>query len=136
MIQLGYGHYVTVPGATFEEVVTRVRDALAAEGFGIPTEMDVGRTLEKKLGKPFRRYLVIGACLPELAERALELDPHLGLLLPCNVAIQEDSSGEVLLSVIHARSLFSLVLQSEVFEVAEQVDARLHRVAERVTGGK
>ena len=79
----------------FEEVVSRVRDALASQGFGVLTQIDVQATLREKLGKTMGHYLILGACNPSLASRALDLEPQVGVLLPCNVVVREAQDGVV-----------------------------------------
>jgi uncharacterized protein (DUF302 family) len=79
----------------FEQVVSRVKQALAAQGFGVLTEIDVQATLREKLSKEVNRYVILGACNPSLASRALEAEPRVGVLLPCNVAVRETEDGTV-----------------------------------------
>ncbi len=78
---------------SYEEAIPRVKDVLKAEGFGVLTEIDVRQTLREKLGVEMEAYLILGACNPVLAHRALEQEPEVGLLLPCNVVIRAASSG-------------------------------------------
>lgn len=81
--------------ASYENTVPRVKAALQAEGFGTLTEIDVTATLKEKLGVDMERYLIIGACNPQLAHRALDIDRQVGLLLPCNVVVREHGSRTV-----------------------------------------
>ncbi len=83
----------TAVGTSFEETVTRTRDLLAAEGFGVITEIDVRETMKTKLGIDLRNYLILGACNPPLAHRALETEDKIGVLLTCNVIVQETDAG-------------------------------------------
>ncbi len=79
----------------FDEVLSQVKDAFAAEGFGTLTEIDLQATLRDKVGKEMDRYVIVGACNPHLASRALDAEPQIGVLLPCNVAVRESSDGVV-----------------------------------------
>ena len=88
-----YGTRTQLPGVPYEEAIGRVTEALAAEGFGILTEIDVKATLKKKLDVDFRKYVILGACNPELAYRALSTEESIGLLLPCNVVVAETEEG-------------------------------------------
>ena len=78
-----------------DAVTIRVKDALKAEGFGVLTEIDVAGTLKAKIGKDFRPYRILGACNPNLAYQALSEEPHIGVMLPCNVIVQRYDNGEV-----------------------------------------
>jgi uncharacterized protein (DUF302 family) len=121
-----YGFGRQLAGISFEEAVRRTTESLQAEGFGVLTTIDVKQTLEKKLGVQFRRYLILGACNPQLAHRALEAEPHIGLLLPCNVVVQEAPGGAVV-SVLDPRAMFALVDRPEVAPVAAEAESRLRR---------
>ena len=121
-----YGFERTLEGVTIEEARSRVTDALAAEGFGVLTEIDVKATLKKKLDVDFRPYLILGACNPNLAHRALGLEPEIGLLLPCNVVVQE-AAGGVQVSVIDPKAVFSVVENPELETVAAEVEEKLRR---------
>jgi len=111
-----------------EEAVRRATEALAREGFGVLTEIDVAATLKKKLGKEIRPYRILGACNPEFAHRAIELEPQIGALLPCNVVVREDEAGRTLVEIMDPRSVLQLVQRSEIGGIAEEVRARLERV--------
>jgi uncharacterized protein (DUF302 family) len=121
----------------YSAAVTRVRDALRAEGFGILTEIDMQAAFHEKLGKPFRPYLILGACNPPLAHRALSADPGIGLLLPCNVIVEEEASGRAVVRLTDPQQLLaagSLPVHPAVREVADDASARLRRVAVALSG--
>jgi uncharacterized protein (DUF302 family) len=121
-----YGIDITVTG-TIDEVKTRLQDALKAQGFGILTEIDVRQTLKRKLGIDFRPYLILGACNPPLAHRALEADPSIGLLLPCNIVLQ--STGDtVQVSILDPEIMFAVVdpeTQTALAGLPQDVKTRL-----------
>ena len=129
MADLRYGFERRLDGVSFEQALERVTAALKTEGFGVLTEIDVQDTLKKKLNVDFRRYVILGACNPPLAHEALSGEPHVGLLLPCNVVVQEasDRSG-VVVSIADSRAMFTLVDNPAVKPVAEEADKRLRRV--------
>lgn len=123
----GYGYGTRLKGVSLEEARSRVADELAKEGFGILTEIDVKATLKKKLEVDFRPYLILGACNPTLAHRALGAEPQIGLLLPCNVVIQQEGE-DVTVSIADPHAMFSLVNNPELQPVVEEADRRLRRV--------
>jgi len=86
--------------STYDDALARLPDALAAEGFGVITQIDISQTFKNKLGVDFRRYKILGACNPRLAHQALSHDAHLGVLLPCNVVLYETDDGKAVLGAI------------------------------------
>ncbi|HEY8703806.1 MAG TPA: DUF302 domain-containing protein [Gaiellaceae bacterium] len=116
----------------FTEAAERVRDELKAEGFGILCEIDVQATLKEKLGVDGEPYLILGACNPPLAHQALEAEPDLGTLLPCNVVVYQ-RGGETTISAIDAERMLSIVGNDELAPVAAEVRRRLAAVVERAT---
>jgi uncharacterized protein (DUF302 family) len=121
-----YGMDVTVKGS-IDEVKARVVAALSEQGFGVLTEIDVRQTLKRTLDIDFRPYLILGACNPPLAHRALEADPTIGLLLPCNVVLQ--SAGEtVQVSALDPEMMFAVVdpeTQAKLTGLPQEAKARL-----------
>jgi uncharacterized protein (DUF302 family) len=115
----------------FDEAVARVRDGLKAQGFGVLCEIDAQATLREKLGVETERYLILGACNPPLAHRALELEPDIGVLLPCNVVVYE-RSGATHVSAVDAEQMLSIVGRADLAPIAEEVRARLGAVVEDV----
>jgi uncharacterized protein (DUF302 family) len=127
MTELSYGFERRLAGVGFDDAVEKVTTALKSEGFGVLTAIDVKDTLEKKLAVEFRRYVILGACNPSLAHRALAADPQIGLLLPCNVVVQEAPEGGVVVSILDPRAMSSLSGNPEIAAVAEEADRRLRR---------
>jgi len=124
-----YGFEQHLAKTTLDEALERVTAALKREGFGILTQIDVKDTLKKKLDVDFRPYLILGACNPTLAHRALTVDPQIGLLLPCNVVIQEAPAGGVTVSIADPRAMFTVVDNPALTPIVDEVDQRLRRVA-------
>ena len=114
----------------FTETVDRVRDELKVEGFGVLCEIDVQATLKEKLGVDGEPYLILGACNPPLAHQALEAEPDLGTLLPCNVVVYQRGS-ETHISAIDAERMLSIVGNEALAPVAAEVRSRLAAVVER-----
>ena len=123
-----YGFERHLPRASVDEALEKVTAALKQEGFGILTQIDVKDTLKKKLDVDFRRYMILGACNPQLAHKALGADAQIGLLLPCNVVVQEAPDGGVTVSIADPRAMFSLVNNPQLEPVVEEADRRLRRV--------
>jgi uncharacterized protein (DUF302 family) len=103
----------------FEEVVSQVRDVLASQGFGVLTEIDVQATLREKLGKTMGRYLILGACNPALVSRALDFEPQVGVLLPCNVVVREAQNG-VAVEAMDPGIITTLTGEPELKPIAEE----------------
>ena len=113
---------------SYQETLTRATEALAKEGFGVLTEIDVAATLKKKLGKDMPPYKILGACNPQLAHRAIEMEPQIGTLLPCNVVVRVDSEGATVVEIMDPNAVLKLVDRPEMGEVARDVRQRLERV--------
>ncbi len=116
----------------FPKAVERVRAELEEEGFGVLCEIDVQATLRKKLGVEGGPYMILGACNPALAHGALQVEPDIGVLLPCNVVVYEHD-GETRVSAIDAERMLSIVDSDELAATAAEVRRRLARVVERAT---
>ena len=127
MSDFGFGKFVE---ADFEAAIERVTEALAAEGFGALTTIDVQATLKAKLDKDMRPYRILGACNPVLAHQAITAVPDIGLLLPCNVLVREEEDGRVRVDFMDPASVLSLVDDERVEPLAAQVRAKLEKVSE------
>jgi uncharacterized protein (DUF302 family) len=114
-------------GLGFDEAVSRVTEALAKEGFGVLTEIDVAATLKKKLGLDMPPYRILGACNPQFAHKAIELEPQIGALLPCNVVVREDQ-GKTRIEIMDPQAVLQLVERPEIEGIAAEVRKRLERV--------
>jgi uncharacterized protein (DUF302 family) len=115
---------------TFEAAIVKVTEELKKEGFGILTEIDVKETLKKKLGVDFRKYKILGACNPPFAYQALQAEDKIGLMLPCNVIVQEIKEGEIEVAAIDPAVSMQAVGNPKLESVAEQVRGKLKRVIE------
>lgn len=116
----------------FEQAIARVTEELQKEGFGVLTEIDVQATLKKKLDVDFRKYRILGACNPPFAHKALQAEPHIGLMLPCNVVVQEAETGGSIVSAIDPLMSMQAVENEALNDIAGQVKAKLQRVIESV----
>ncbi len=123
-----------LPELDYDRAVEAIVPLLKKEGFGVLIEIDVKATLKTKLGVDFKRYLILGACNPNLAHRALSGEPLLGVLLPCNVIVTERDGGGSMVAAFKATAGFSLVDNPDVAPIAEEVEARLRRALERLEG--
>ncbi|MER5349368.1 DUF302 domain-containing protein [Kitasatospora sp. NPDC002551] len=129
---MDYGIPVTVD-LPFAETVERVRAALAEQGFGILTEIDVRATLRAKIGEEIEDYLILGACNPPLAHRALQADRHIGLLLPCNVVVRADGAGTVV-EAMDPQLMVGVTGQPALQAVADEAAARLRAALAALSG--
>ena len=126
-LDIPYGHAETV-AMPYDAAVQATRDALAQEGFGVLTEIDVRATLKKKIDVDFRPYVILGACNPALAHRALSAETAIGLLLPCNVIVYEGADKESVVAAMAPLVALGLVGDNpDLHEVAKEADQRLRR---------
>jgi uncharacterized protein (DUF302 family) len=128
--RISYNLERRLEGPTIERAIVRVTAALQEQGFGVLTRIDVRETLKKKLGVDFRAYVILGACNPILAHQALVAEPQIGLLLPCNVVVQEDPAKGIRVSIADPRAMFALVDNPRLAPVVEEAFRRLQRVAD------
>ncbi|MFH1069643.1 MAG: DUF302 domain-containing protein [Candidatus Glassbacteria bacterium] len=113
---------------SFTEAIVRVTDELKKEGFGVLTEIDVRATMKKKLNVDFRNYVILGACNPQFAHRALEAEDKVGVLLPCNVVVQEHADGSVEVSAMAPQPMMQAIGNPALKELADQVQGAMIRV--------
>lgn len=117
---------------SFDEVIARVTEVLQAEGFGVLTRIDVKETLKKKLNADFRPYVILGACNPPFAYRALQTEERIGLMMPCNVVVQETNDGGIEVSAVDPVASMAAVPNAALREIAQTVQEKLKKVVESV----
>ena len=128
-------HEFTVDvGAPMAAVESTLRELLKAEGFGVLTEIDVQSTFRDKLGESFRPYRILGACNPGLAHRAITADASIGLLLPCNLVLEEVVTGRTLVRFMEPVAGLAMAANDAVEPIAREASERLHRVAGALAG--
>ncbi len=121
-------YFSKVLDISFDDAIARVTEALKGEGFGVLTEIDVKGTLKKKLDVDFQRYTILGACNPTFAYQALQLEKKIGLMLPCNVVVQEQSDGSIEVSAIDPIASMQAIQNPSLGDMASQVQALLKKV--------
>lgn len=130
MMDAKYGITKNLGETDFDQAITQVTAALKVEGFGVLTEIDVKATLKKKLDVDHRQYTILGACNPKFAYEALQAEPLIGLLMPCNVIVLKEDDNTITVSAVNPADLFNVVNRPEVAPLADQVGAMLTRVIE------
>lgn len=123
-------HFSKTLDASMDDAIARVTAALADQGFGVLTEIDVQATLKKKIGADFRPYRILGACNPGFAHKALQAEDKIGTMLPCNVIVQEQSPGSVEVSAVDPMASMAAVENAALADIAGEVRARLQQVIE------
>ncbi|WP_138431496.1 DUF302 domain-containing protein [Fodinibius saliphilus] len=125
-------YYTTTTNKTFEEAIEEVTALLKEEGFGVLTEIDVKETLKKKLDVDFKKYHILGACNPEFAHKALTAEDKIGVMLPCNVIVEEHENGQVEVSAVNPVASMQAVENDELHSIADEVKKRLQKVIEQL----
>ena len=125
-------HFGKTTSLSHEEAVRRATEALAAQGFGILTEIDVQATMKKKLGHDMPPYRILGACNPGFAKQVIEAEPEVGTLLPCNVVVRTDAAGQTVVEAMDPDAMMAMIDKPKVHEVARQVRERLRLAIESV----
>jgi uncharacterized protein (DUF302 family) len=129
-----YGFTTTLTGLNFDQALEKVSAALKVEGFGILTEIDVQKAMKEKLGAEMPAYRILGACNPPLAHQALQAEPDIGLLLPCNVIVREDAPGSIVVGFLDPQIMVGLVGKPGVQTIATEAEQRLRRVCASLQG--
>ena len=117
---------------SFDEAITRVTEELKKEGFGILTDIDVKETLKKKMNVDFKKYRILGACNPPFAYKSLQAEDKVGLMLPCNVVVQEISDGKIEVAAIDPIASMQAIENPKLRDVAEQVQVKLKKVIDNL----
>lgn len=131
MRDVDYGARRELPGVDYEDAIRRTTEALGNHGFGVLTEIDVKGTLKKKIGEDFKRYVILGACNPHLAHRALTTDDSIGLLLPCNVVVAEKDGGSEV-AYARPRQMLGIADVPELEPLAEEAEELLSKALEEI----
>ena len=129
-----YGFTTLLTGLSFDQALEKTVAALKAEGFGVLSDIDVQHAMKEKLGADTPPYRILGACNPALAHQALQAEPDIGLLLPCNVIVREESPGRIVVGFLDPQIMVKLVGKSAMQTVADQAEQRLRRVCASLGG--
>ena len=125
-------HFSKTLCVSYEEAIALVTDALKAEGLGILTEIDVQAAFKKKLDLDFRRYIILGACHPQVAYQMIQTDDKAGVLYPCNVVVQEHNDGRVEVSAVDPLMMFLMIHSPRAKEIALEASQKMQAVMERL----
>ncbi len=117
----------------FDEAVKKVTESMKEQGFGILTEIDAKKVLKEKLGLERRPYKILGACNPQFAHKAIDMEPEIGTLLPCNVLVYEKDDGTVAVSAMDPEAALKLVRNPTIEDIAKQVRKRIEKALEQLS---
>ncbi len=117
---------------SFDEAVNKVTESMKEQGFGILTEIDAKKVLKEKLGLDRKPYKILGACNPQFAHKAIEMEPEIGTLLPCNVLVYEKDDGTVVVSAMNPEAALKLVGNPNIEDIAKQVRTRIEKALEEL----
>lgn len=129
-------YFTTKYKGNFDDAVTKVKDLLKNEGFGVLTEIDIQKTLKEKLNADFKKYLILGACNPPFAHKALLAEDKIGTMLPCNIILQEQSPNVIEVSSINPMTSMQSVNNDALMEIAKEVSNRLETVINNLKNEK
>lgn len=129
---MSYFHSITVKSPSIEQLREKVEGALKSEGFGVLTEIDVQATMKKKLDKDYSPYLILGACNPVFADKVLSAEPHIGVLLPCNVTIRQLDAGNFEVAMMNPGAAMSAVQNPAIEPLANEVGEKLQRALDLI----
>lgn len=127
--------FSTLLDSSFEDGVDRITHALKSEGFGVITKIDIKAVMKEKLDKDFRKYVILGACSPGYAEKTLEIDLDVGLLLPCNVIVYETDDKKTNISAVNPVSALEVISDERLRKIADEVSGKLKNAVEKVGKG-
>ena len=127
-----YYHSKKMHNVSFDEAVEKVTEALKQEGFGVLTEIDVKATLKKKLDVEFRPYKILGVCNPPYAHKALEVEDKIGIMLPCNVIVQETADGTIEVAAVDPVASMSAIENPKLMDIAAEIQQKLKTVIENL----
>ena len=125
-------YFSTQTDLNFEDAITKTTEALKKEGFGVLTEIDVKATLKKKIDADFPKYIILGACNPQFAHKALLSEEHIGAMLPCNVVVRENKAGQTEVFAVDPVASMSAVDNADLAPVAKEVQQKLKAVIDNI----
>jgi len=124
--------FSTIISGDFSEIILKTEDSLKTESFGVITRIDVQATMKEKLGIDFKKYIILGACNPVYAHKALQAEEKVGVMLPCNVVVIDKENGTVEVAAVHPMASMMSIQNPALLPLAEEITARLKRVIEKL----